>query len=89
MRPVPTFNPALLKKVDEVGFSERSVQVLKNDGNILYIGELVWRTEIELLRMPHLGRNTLYDIKKVLAGMGLHLGMEVPNWPPVNLELHE
>jgi DNA-directed RNA polymerase subunit alpha len=84
MQPVPTFNPALLKNVDEVGLSERTVQVLKNS-NLLYIGDLVQRTEVELLRVPHLGVTTLIEIKSVLAGMGLHLGMEVRNWPPENL----
>jgi DNA-directed RNA polymerase subunit alpha len=84
MQPVPTFNPALLKKVDEVGLSERTVLVLKN-GSILYIGELVQRSEMELLRLAHLGGTTLHEIKVVLGGMDLHLGMEVPNWPPENL----
>jgi DNA-directed RNA polymerase subunit alpha len=84
MQSVPTFNPALLKKVDEVGLSERTVLILKN-GSILYIGDLVQRTEIELLRLPPLRGTTLHEIKVVLGGMDLHLGMEVPNWPPENL----
>jgi DNA-directed RNA polymerase subunit alpha len=84
MQPVPTFNPTLLKKVDEVGLSERTVLVLKN-GSLLYIGDLVQRTEIELLRVPHLGGTTLHEIKTVLGGMDLHLGMEVRNWPPEDL----
>jgi len=88
MRREPTFNPALLKTVDEVGLSERTAHVLKS-GNVLHIGVLVQMTEIELLRTPHLGRTTLHEIKEVLAGMGLHLGMEVPNWPPKNLQFHE
>jgi DNA-directed RNA polymerase subunit alpha len=84
MQPVPTVNPALLKKVDEVGLSERTVLSLKN-GGILYIGDLVQSNEIELLRVPHLGETALHEIKVVLGGMNLHLGMEVRNWPPENL----
>jgi DNA-directed RNA polymerase subunit alpha len=88
MQPVPAINPALLKKVEEVGLSERTVLVLKN-GSIPYIGDLVQRTEMELLRVPHLGGTALYEIKTVLGGMDLHLGMEVRNWPPENLQFPE
>jgi DNA-directed RNA polymerase subunit alpha len=79
------FNPALLKKVDELELSVRSANCLKND-NIVYIGDLVQKTEAEMLRTPNFGRKSLNEIKEVLAQMGLHLGMEIPNWPPENIE---
>lgn len=79
------FNPALLKKVDELELSVRSANCLKND-NIVYIGDLIQKTEVEMLRTPNFGRKSLNEIKEVLAQMGLHLGMEVPNWPPENIE---
>lgn len=79
------FNPALLKKVDELELSVRSANCLKND-NIVYIGDLIQKTEAEMLRTPNFGRKSLNEIKEVLAAMGLHLGMEVPNWPPDNIE---
>jgi DNA-directed RNA polymerase subunit alpha len=79
------FNPALLKKVDELELSVRSANCLKND-NIVYIGDLIQKTEAEMLRTPNFGRKSLNEIKEVLAGMGLHLGMEVPAWPPENIE---
>jgi len=79
------FNAALLKKVDELELSVRSANCLKND-NIVYIGDLIQKTEAEMLRTPNFGRKSLNEIKEVLAGMGLHLGMEVPNWPPDNIE---
>jgi DNA-directed RNA polymerase subunit alpha len=79
------FNPALLKKVDELELSVRSANCLKND-NIVYIGDLIQKTEAEMLRTPNFGRKSLNEIKEVLAGMGLHLGMEVPGWPPENIE---
>ena len=79
------FNPALLKKVDELELSVRSANCLKND-NIVYIGDLIQKTEAEMLRTPNFGRKSLNEIKEVLASMGLHLGMEVPNWPPDNIE---
>ena len=79
-------DPALLiKKVNAVGFADRSVRCLEG-GDIAYVGDLVQRTESELLRMPHLGRHALHDIKVVLAGMGLHLGMYIPEWLPENIE---
>ena len=83
--PELAFNPALLKKVDELELSVRSANCLKND-NIVYIGDLIQKTEAEMLRTPNFGRKSLNEIKEVLAGMGLHLGMEVPNWPPENIE---
>jgi DNA-directed RNA polymerase subunit alpha len=79
------FNPALLKKVDELELSVRSANCLKND-NIVYIGDLIQKTEAEMLKTPNFGRKSLNEIKEVLAQMGLHLGMEVPNWPPENIE---
>ena len=79
------FNPALLKKVDELELSVRSANCLKND-NIVYIGDLIQKTEAEMLRTPNFGRKSLNEIKEVLAQMGLHLGMEVPDWPPENIE---
>ncbi|MEM7302286.1 MAG: DNA-directed RNA polymerase subunit alpha [Pseudomonadota bacterium] len=79
------FNPALLKKVDELELSVRSANCLKND-NIVYIGDLIQKTEAEMLRTPNFGRKSLNEIKEVLAAMGLHLGMEVPAWPPENIE---
>src|SRR3546814_676086 len=79
------FNKNLLRKVDELELSVRSANCLKND-NIVYIGDLVQKTEAEMLRTPNFGRKSLNEIKEVLAQMGLHLGMEIPNWPPDNIE---
>ena len=79
------FNPAFLKKVDELELSVRSANCLKND-NIIYIGDLVQKTESEMLRTPNFGRKSLNEIKEVLNTMGLRLGMEIPGWPPENIE---
>ena len=79
------FNRNQLRKVDELELSVRSANCLKND-NIIYIGDLVQKTEAEMLRTPNFGRKSLNEIKEVLAQMGLHLGMEIPNWPPENIE---
>jgi DNA-directed RNA polymerase subunit alpha len=79
------FNKNLLRKVDELELSVRSANCLKND-NIIYIGDLVQKTESEMLRTPNFGRKSLNEIKEVLSQMGLHLGMEIPNWPPENIE---
>jgi len=84
-RPELEFNAALLKKVDELELSVRSANCLKND-NIVYIGDLIQKTEAEMLRTPNFGRKSLNEIKEVLAQMGLHLGMEVTNWPPENID---
>ncbi len=81
----PPFNKNLLRKVDELELSVRSANCLKND-NIVYIGDLVQKTEAEMLRTPNFGRKSLNEIKEVLAQMGLHLGMEIPGWPPENIE---
>jgi DNA-directed RNA polymerase subunit alpha len=78
-------NRYLLKKVDELELSVRSANCLKND-NIIYIGDLVQKTEAEMLRTPNFGRKSLNEIKEVLASMGLRLGMEIPGWPPENIE---
>ncbi len=84
-KPDLPFNPALLKKVEELELSVRSANCLKND-NIVYIGDLIQKSEAEMLRTPNFGRKSLNEIKEVLATMGLHLGMEAPNWPPENIE---
>ena len=81
----PLINKNLLRKVDELELSVRSANCLKND-NIVYIGDLVQKTEAEMLRTPNFGRKSLNEIKEVLAQMGLHLGMDVPNWPPENID---
>jgi len=78
-------NRYLLKKVDELELSVRSANCLKND-NIIYIGDLVQKTEAEMLRTPNFGRKSLNEIKEVLASMGLRLGMDIPGWPPENIE---
>jgi DNA-directed RNA polymerase subunit alpha len=79
------FNPLLLKKVDELELSVRSANCLKND-NIVYIGDLIQKTEAEMLRTPNFGRKSLNEIKEVLTAMGLHLGMDILDWPPDNIE---
>jgi len=84
-KPDLSFNPVLLKKVDELELSVRSANCLKND-NIVYIGDLIQKTEAEMLRTPNFGRKSLNEIKAVLAEMGLHMGMEVVGWPPENIE---
>ncbi len=83
--PEPALNPNLLRKVDELELSVRSANCLKND-NIVYIGDLVQKTEQEMLRTPNFGRKSLNEIKEVLTQMGLYLGMEIPNWPPENVD---
>jgi len=79
------FNRNLLRKVDELELSVRSANCLKND-NIVYIGDLVQKSEQEMLRTPNFGRKSLNEIKEVLASMGLALGMSVSGWPPENVE---
>ena len=81
----PQLNRFLLKKVDELELSVRSANCLKND-NIIYIGDLVQKTEAEMLRTPNFGRKSLNEIKEVLQTMGLRLGMDVIGWPPENIE---
>jgi DNA-directed RNA polymerase subunit alpha len=80
-----SFDPNLLKKVDELELSVRSQNCLKND-NIVYIGDLVCKTEGEMLKTPNFGRKSLNEIKEVLANMGLKFGMEISDWPPENIE---
>ncbi len=79
------FNKHLLRKVDELELSVRSANCLKND-NIIYIGDLVQKTEQEMLRTPNFGRKSLNEIKEVLSQMGLYLGIEIADWPPENIE---
>jgi DNA-directed RNA polymerase subunit alpha len=79
------FNKHMLRKVDELELSVRSANCLKND-NIIYIGDLVLKSEFEMLRTPNFGRKSLNEIKEVLSQMGLHLGMDIPDWPPENVE---
>ena len=79
------FNRNLLRKVDELELSVRSANCLKND-NIVYIGDLVQKSEQEMLRTPNFGRKSLNEIKEVLSSMGLSLGMSVSGWPPENVE---
>lgn len=79
------FNKHLLQKVDDLELSVRSANCLKND-NIIYIGDLVQKTEAEMLRTPNFGRKSLNEIKELLSNMDLHLGMQVEGWPPENVE---
>ena len=79
------FNAILLKKVDELELSVRSANCLKND-NIHYIGDLIKKSEREMLRTPNFGRKSLNEIKAVLSDMGLKLGMEISEWPPENID---
>jgi DNA-directed RNA polymerase subunit alpha len=79
------FNRNLLRKVEELELSVRSVNCLRNE-NIVYIGDLVQKTEQEMLKTPNFGRKSLNEIRTVLAEMGLELGMDVSDWPPENIE---
>ncbi len=79
------FDPTLLKKVDELELSVRSQNCLKND-NIVYIGDLVCKTEAEMLKTPNFGRKSLNEIKEILSKFGLKFGMNIPDWPPENVE---
>lgn len=79
------FSRHLLRKVEELELSVRSANCLKND-NIIYIGDLVQKTEADMLRTPNFGRKSLNEIKEVLTNMGIHLGMKVEGWPPENIE---
>nr|MCS5565936.1 DNA-directed RNA polymerase subunit alpha [Methylococcales bacterium] len=81
---VPEFDPVLLRPVDDLELTVRSANCLKAE-NILYIGDLIQRTEVELLKTPNLGRKSMTEIKDVLASKGLSLGMRLENWPPENL----
>jgi DNA-directed RNA polymerase subunit alpha len=79
------FDPILLRPVDELELTVRSANCLKAE-NIYYIGDLIQRSENELLKTPNLGRKSLNEIKEVLASRGLTLGMKLENWPPAALE---
>lgn len=79
------FNANLLRRVEELEFSVRSMNCLRSD-NIVYIGDLVQRTEGEMLKTPNFGRKSLNEIKEILTQMGLHLGMQVTGWPVENVE---
>lgn len=81
----PTIDPLLLRPVDDLELTVRSANCLKAE-NIYYIGDLIQRTETELLKTPNLGRKSLNEIKEVLASRGLTLGMKLENWPPAGLE---
>jgi DNA-directed RNA polymerase subunit alpha len=81
----PSIDPILLRPVDDLELTVRSANCLKAD-NIYYIGDLIQRTETELLKTPNLGRKSLNEIKDVLASRGLTLGMKLENWPPAGLE---
>jgi DNA-directed RNA polymerase subunit alpha len=81
----PPIDPILLRPVDDLELTVRSANCLKAE-NIYYIGDLIQRTETELLKTPNLGRKSLNEIKEVLAARGLTLGMKLENWPPAGLE---
>jgi DNA-directed RNA polymerase subunit alpha len=81
------FDPILLRPVDELELTVRSANCLKAE-NIYYIGDLIQRSENELLKTPNLGRKSLNEIKEVLASRGLTLGMKLDNWPPAGLDKH-
>ena len=81
----PQVDPILLRPVDDLELTVRSANCLKAE-NIYYIGDLIQRTENELLKAPNLGRKSLNEIKDVLASKGLTLGMKLENWPPAGLE---
>jgi DNA-directed RNA polymerase subunit alpha len=81
----PQVDPILLRPVDDLELTVRSANCLKAE-NIYYIGDLIQRTETELLKTPNLGRKSLNEIKEVLASRGLTLGMKLENWPPAGME---
>ncbi|WP_375326384.1 DNA-directed RNA polymerase subunit alpha [Candidatus Tisiphia endosymbiont of Nemotelus uliginosus] len=80
-----SFNPAMLKKVAELELSVRSQNCLQN-ANIIYIGDLVIKTEAEMLKTPNFGRKSLNEIKDILVGFGLKFGMDISGWPPENIQ---
>jgi DNA-directed RNA polymerase subunit alpha len=81
----PAYDPILVRPVDELELTVRSANCLKAE-NIYLIGDLIQRTEVELLKTPNLGKKSLTEIKDVLATRGLSLGMRLENWPPENIE---
>ena len=80
----PEFDPILLRPVDDLELTVRSANCLKAE-QVQYIGDLVQRTEVELLKTPNLGKKSLTEIKDVLASRGLSLGMRLENWPPASI----
>lgn len=83
----PPLDPILMRPVDELELTVRSANCLKGE-QIYYIGDLIQRTENELLKTPNLGRKSLNEIKEVLAAHGLTLGMKLENWPPAGFDIH-
>jgi DNA-directed RNA polymerase subunit alpha len=83
--PPTHFDPLLMRPVDDLELTVRSANCLKAE-NIFYIGDLIQRTEVDLLRTPNLGKKSLMEIKDVLATKGLQLGMRLENWPPEGLK---
>jgi DNA-directed RNA polymerase subunit alpha len=81
----PDMDPLLLRPVDDLELTVRSANCLKAE-NIFYIGDLIQRSEFELLKTPNLGKKSLTEIKDVLAQHGLSLGMKLENWPPAQLK---
>jgi len=81
-------NPILLKPIDELELTVRSANCLKAE-NIQYIGDLIQRTEVDLLKTPNLGKKSLNEIKAVLAEMGLNFGVRIDNWPPASIRTVE
>ena len=79
------FDRNLLRRVEELELSVRSANCLKNE-NVVYIGDLVQKTEADMLKTPNFGRKSLNEIKEQLSQMGLHLGMDIPDWPPENID---
>ena len=79
------FNKNLLRKVDELELSVRSANCLKNE-NIFYIGDLIQRSESDMLKTPNFGRKSLNEIRGLLTTMGLSFGMSIPGWPPENID---
>ena len=82
--PETEIDPILLRSIDDLELTVRSANCLKAE-SIYYIGDLIQRTEVELLKTPNLGKKSLTEIKDVLAARGLSLGMRLDNWPPVGL----
>lgn len=78
-------NSLLLSKVKDLGFSPRTLRIFRND-NVIYLGDVVQRTEAEWLRTPNFGRKSLNETKEILSGMNLRLGMDIPGWPPEDID---
>jgi DNA-directed RNA polymerase subunit alpha len=81
------FDPLLLRPIDDLELTVRSANCLKAE-SIYYIGDLIQKTEVELLKTPNLGKKSLTEIKEVLAQRGLSLGMKLENWPPAGVSAH-